>query len=213
MTRSQGNLIVGCALSLGGALLGALIWAIVAVATGFEIGWIAWGVGLLAGLGMAMGYRPAEGGVPAVLAAIMALVGVAAAKVFILAWYVVPALATAGAEAAVVDARMIAQFRMVDETLKLRGIDPEKASEEEVDAVFEEVSKRVEAMSDDEIDRYVAAQTPDAPDVVDADLSPEVSFMSVAGGAFAAMFSPMDIVFILLALVTAAKVGGGGSSD
>ncbi|TWT43699.1 hypothetical protein RAS1_00980 [Phycisphaerae bacterium RAS1] len=50
--RVGGRFALGCLLSLVGALLGAALWAGVAVGTGYEIGYIAWGVGIAAGVGM-----------------------------------------------------------------------------------------------------------------------------------------------------------------
>ena len=46
------TLLLGCVLSAVGALIGAAIWAGIAIATGYEIAWSAWGLGGAAGLGM-----------------------------------------------------------------------------------------------------------------------------------------------------------------
>jgi hypothetical protein len=42
-------------LSLAGGLVGAAVWMGIAVGTGYEIGWIAWGIGVLVGFGSALG--------------------------------------------------------------------------------------------------------------------------------------------------------------
>jgi len=75
---------LGCALSGVGALLGAAIWAGIALAIGFEIGWVAWGLGGLAGFGMLRGYRSANvrAGVAASAIAVLGIVG-AKAVVFL----------------------------------------------------------------------------------------------------------------------------------
>lgn len=39
--------------AIGGAVLGALIWGLITYLTHYEVGWIAWGIGLLAGGGCA----------------------------------------------------------------------------------------------------------------------------------------------------------------
>ena len=55
---------------IGGAV-GAAIWAGISYATNYEIGWIAWGVGIAAGFGMMIGYNGTSvsaGGVAAMLA-------------------------------------------------------------------------------------------------------------------------------------------------
>lgn len=71
------NTIGGIIGGLIGGLVGALIWAGVSYWTGYEIGWIAWGIGGLVGLGCVKGAK--GGGVPvaviAVAITILSLVG------------------------------------------------------------------------------------------------------------------------------------------
>lgn len=50
--KSEQNLLAGVAGGAVGALLGAAIWAVVTVVTGYQIGWMAVGVGFLAGFGV-----------------------------------------------------------------------------------------------------------------------------------------------------------------
>jgi hypothetical protein len=69
--------IVGAAV---GAAIGALIWALVSKFTGYEIGWIAWGVGALAGFGAVM--MGGRGRAMAVIAAVLALAGIFVGKVY-----------------------------------------------------------------------------------------------------------------------------------
>jgi len=78
--KGAGTFFLGCMLSLGGALVGAGTWFGIAVVTNYELGWIAWGLGVLAGAGMALGYREetVQGGV---VAAGIAVVGILAAKI------------------------------------------------------------------------------------------------------------------------------------
>jgi hypothetical protein len=76
----RGSVLVGCVLSMAGALVGAVIWCVVALTTQYEIGWIAWALGLLAGGGMLLGCKTREPSF-GVLAAAIALGGIVAAKV------------------------------------------------------------------------------------------------------------------------------------
>ena len=95
------RILIGCACSLCGALLGAGIWCGVTVATEYEIGWIAWGLGALAGGGMLLG----NGGPDAragVLAALISLVGILAAKVMLIIYILGPEVAE--------DAGFLAEF-------------------------------------------------------------------------------------------------------
>lgn len=63
---------------IGGAI-GAVIWAAIGYFTGYEVGWIAWGVGALAGLGMVMGVGDdsdvGTGGIAAMVAIAAILAG------------------------------------------------------------------------------------------------------------------------------------------
>lgn len=53
-----------------------------AAGTGYEIGWIAWGIGILAGVGMLFGRRE-EGEAAGMAAAVFSLAGIMAAKAMI----------------------------------------------------------------------------------------------------------------------------------
>src|SRR5262245_48858282 len=57
------KLLVAAAGGLGGALVGAAVWAGVAIVTNFEVGYIAVLVGFLAGLGVKIGAQPQRGAV------------------------------------------------------------------------------------------------------------------------------------------------------
>jgi hypothetical protein len=74
---SMTNGVVG---SLIGGAIGALTWMGVALATEREIGWIAWGIGALAGLGMSLGLKGLGDPKAGVVAALIALVSVFAGK-------------------------------------------------------------------------------------------------------------------------------------
>jgi hypothetical protein len=56
-------------------IAGALVWAIVAYFTGFEIGWLAWGVGALVGAAVAWGSEGTQTtGVVAVIITVIAII-------------------------------------------------------------------------------------------------------------------------------------------
>ncbi len=71
-------------LGLVGALIGAAIWAGIAVATDFEVGYVAVLVGFLAGQGVKLGARRARGPSLQRLAAGLAVFGLLAAKYLII---------------------------------------------------------------------------------------------------------------------------------
>lgn len=68
--------IVGAAI---GAFAGALIWAVLSASTGYEVGYVAWGVGGLVGFGAVL--LGGRGTAMGVLCAILALVSIFAGKV------------------------------------------------------------------------------------------------------------------------------------
>jgi hypothetical protein len=63
-----------------GGMIGAGVWAAIAYFASLEVGWIAWGVGLLVGVGVAMGNRGEGSTAAGVMAAVIALLSVAAGK-------------------------------------------------------------------------------------------------------------------------------------
>jgi DNA-directed RNA polymerase subunit RPC12/RpoP len=80
--KALGGLGLGCVLSAVGAVIGAVVWYLIAMKLDCEIGYVAWGIGLLTGFGMLIGHR--DGGpVPGILAALIALGSIVAAKVMI----------------------------------------------------------------------------------------------------------------------------------
>jgi hypothetical protein len=81
-----------------GAIVGALIWAAIVVATNFEVGYVAVLVGFLAGTGVKLGAGKGRSESLQALAAGMAFFGLAVSKYFILAHFAVTALAEKGIE-------------------------------------------------------------------------------------------------------------------
>ena len=80
--RRARSFAFGCALSAAGALIGAAIWCVIAIVANYEIGFIACGLGALAGLGMVKGCGE-ESVKAGVTAAAFAVVGILAAKLMI----------------------------------------------------------------------------------------------------------------------------------
>jgi hypothetical protein len=81
----------GCICCAVGVVIGAAIWYGVAMATGYEVGWIAWGMGALAGLGMQIGYGK-DDDLSGITAALMAVLGIFLAKWLIFANILLPIL-------------------------------------------------------------------------------------------------------------------------
>lgn len=85
--RQEQNLVVGSMAGLVAAVAGAAVWAGVTVATEYQIGWMAVGLGFLVGIAM----RTMGKGIDqifGVVGAAMALVGCVLGNVFTIAWYI-----------------------------------------------------------------------------------------------------------------------------
>lgn len=87
--ESMGRALIAGALA---ALVGGAVWALLVLVAHIEIGWIAWGIGLLVGLAMGR-LTPVRGQAVAVLAALLAALGLVAGKSLIVAVGARPGLA------------------------------------------------------------------------------------------------------------------------
>lgn len=101
---------IAAAGGLLGALAGAAVWAAIAVATNFEVGYVAVLVGFLAGYGVKLGARDKRGGGLPVLAAGLSVVGLVAAKYFIFAWFAVEGARKAGVGIGYIDPILLGKF-------------------------------------------------------------------------------------------------------
>ncbi len=77
------SLARGALFSAIGAALGAVLWVVVVMITGYEIGWIAWGLGFAAGAGMAIGHEDDDGTTAGIVAAGISILGILGAKFFV----------------------------------------------------------------------------------------------------------------------------------
>jgi phosphate/sulfate permease len=95
LTVGIGNSAVKIPLAIGAsfiaALLGAILWAVVACVTGYECSIIAWGVGVLAGFGLTL-FIDSRGIGIGLLACLFAFLGILMGKFFITNWYIMPRL-------------------------------------------------------------------------------------------------------------------------
>jgi hypothetical protein len=202
---------------LGGGILAALLWAGFSYMTGAELGWVAWGVGLVVGLGVRWADTEAQGWVPGVLAAVL----------------VIPAL-VGGKYLAVrfIAAREFAKITIPEE------VDPEFAKVELASEVVAEYEAKKKQLNWPNKTRLVTSATkgPQAGDEFPADVWRETNRrwdklppadqkqrLSVAkknllriiddlkahaiARAFENSFSPFDILWFLLAIATAFRVG------
>jgi len=151
--RLAGTFLLGCTLSAVAALVGAAAWAIIAIKLDYQIGWVAWGIGLLAGLGMHWGFRNASR-LAGIVAAGMAFSSIMVAKViiFVFLMYVV----FTGNTDSIAGQRLFLTLRVADEVLVEREAFSEQEREEQWESACEEAERRIDQMSDDQVRAEVA---------------------------------------------------------
>ena len=201
-------------------VVGAGIWAGVSYALEVEIGWIAWGIGLLVGAAIAGG-SGGEGGLPAVIAAVVITVAsICAGKYAAIHFAVERVMSEAnpdGMKAPFNDEWII--LSMIDET----AIDREASGEQlnwPVGMSYEDAYERQDYPADivADIDSYwdglsesdresVRGEYRLYYDSIDADMDSIVS--SIKSEGFKESFGVMDILFFVLTIGTAGRLAGG----
>ncbi len=180
LAGAGGGITVGTTLAILGATVGAAIWFGAALATNYEIGWIAWGIGALAGGGMALGMR---GGSPVggAVAAIVAVGGILLGKVIVFSWvfgtaddWGAPMAVAEGTRLSLVEHYVVVGF--ANSTLSADASDAEWEAEEA--RMMQSAQRRVDAMSEAEFEEAVVEAQRDA-------LARELAFANVADTAFA----------------------------
>jgi len=195
-----GTFFMGCVLSALGALVGAGIWFFIAHSTGYEVGWIAWGVGALAGAGMYTGFNNVSvvaGAVAAAFASVAIVIGKYAVFYLILA----PLLSAAVKN--IPDATHEHLLEMQATTdLASRGMsdsDDEKY-EAEYHAQMEKLRPQIMKLSDAEMHARHAELAQSIKDEIHSDIRHMF---------FKVMFGPKDLLFFGLAIITAGRLGMG----
>lgn len=223
VAKSVGSFALGCVLSLVGGLLGATVWFFVAMGTGYELGFVAWGVGLAAGAGMAIGARMA-GPLPGVIASGIALLSIVVAK-FCIFIAVIVSVVTGNTSNSDLQ-RAFVTHHLAEEILVSEKKNPDAAKEADWVRAEDQAEARIRKMSDAEFKRElerlrakgaaIPDETADASATASAndDEAPQADAEPSAGvlwGAFfGSMFGFMDLFFIVLAVVTAFRFGSGG---
>ena len=85
--RQEQNLVMGTIYGLVAAVVGAAVWAGVTIATEYQIGWMAVGIGFLVGIAVRAGGKGIDQAF-GVVGAVLSLVGCALGNLFTIAWFV-----------------------------------------------------------------------------------------------------------------------------
>jgi hypothetical protein len=151
----QASFFKGLAASFGGALIGGIIWFLIAWGTGYELYFIALLVGALAGIGMQWGQQGYSylGGFAA---AGVTLVVMILAKVAVVAAVLLPIMRAEDAADGdgEFDERVVDM--LVEEHFKSRNIDPDEVSFDQHEAALRAVGKKLKKMPRQEYEALLA---------------------------------------------------------
>lgn len=200
-----------------GGLIGAAIWAGISYVTNYEIGWLAWGVGFLVGLGVRLGAQDWEGVAPGLLAVAVAMLAVVGGKYAAISLHLSHAMADFTMPS--VSAQDI-QESLAEDIVSEReenkkpvkwapgkSLDTAEILADYPQDVQKEAIKRWDDLGADEQARRIS-ELKEGQEKLQKFLHGEVHKM-----AFFASFGVMDAVFFLLAAVTAFRLGSGSATD
>lgn len=204
---------------VGGAI-GAAIWTLVAYQTRYEIGWIAWGVGVLTGIGVAAGARGSVGPITGLVAAVISLAAVCGGRYAAISMLVDDFAGkitqnmhyTVDMAIGETATTVVNEWKAAGKKLNWpEGMDPEDAAlaSEESEfptEVWAEATKRWSARSDADRTRFIAAKDSELRSDVSARLS------SIKERGFVESIGLFDILFMLLAVASAYGVASGASA-
>jgi hypothetical protein len=220
------NLTGGLIGSAIGGVVGAALWAGITYGTGYEIGWIAWGVGGLAGLGMAVGSKSGAGQVGGVIAALIAIVAILAGKYWAVDLIMnrelskshianitdadIPGADDGAHWTSFIADQIIEEREKAGKTVKWpEGVNPEEAATEQEypKDVWTDAAKRWKAMSP--ADRTKFRDDSAAYTIQQANAFLAAAKSQVRSEGFWSTFGVFDLIFGFLAIGTAFKLGSG----
>lgn len=194
---------------------GAIAWAIIAVVTGFEIGWLAWGIGAAVGAAVAWGSEGSPSlGVIAVVITVLAIVG---GKYLAVEMVLAKEIKAAEQETdqlieneeyliSVLAESIVYAYEQQNKDIAWpEGVDPEGAFKKE------EYPPEIWALAElawDDMNEYDKAEFKSAvEEQVGSNL--EIAAADVRKEGFIESFGVIDVIFFVLAVATAYKIGAG----
>ncbi len=206
---------------IGGAI-GAAVWAAVTYYTGLEIGWIAWIVGALVGLLTGKLAGDDASAVTGVAAAIIALAAIGMGKYAVIHIYVSKASQKFHSEYKVTDDiamvaiadQVVEEWEKSSKPLQWPEGKTKEDAESEADypkAVWSDAKARWDAMQPQQRETYKKDLEANHHSLMDEALA------GIEADAFKRSFDLFDILFAVLAVASAFKLGsgdlGGGGGD
>ena len=201
----RGTIISGVA-----ALIGAFIWFGIAKGIEREIGWVAWGIGVMAGFGMMIGAN-GNSVTAGMIAAGMAVGGILLGKFMVFTFVVMPLFTnmldkTLGG---ISDADKL-EVWVTNQQLEKKKISIEDATDAQRETASAEATKIIAKMDA----KTKAAETKKAQENFSRLIGEAADEVPRGQLFFSTMFAPLDVLFFILAIASAFKVATfGGESD
>lgn len=206
-----------------GAVVGGLVWVLLGYYANVEVGYVAWGIGILVGLGVRFAAHLdniAESEFQGVVAAAIALFAVIASKYIVFYLLVGSAIGTVLDEASAIDSnddgilmtmmadQVVDEFEDRGRTMRWPAGQGRDTAVEEADyppAVWKEATKRFESLTEADREAMVAEHQQSIEELR--------SLLQAEMPSFTDTFSPMDALWIFLAVASAYKLASGGGDD
>lgn len=203
-----------------GGLVGAAVWAAVAFFFQYEIGWIAWGIGILVGFGVAVGNRGQTSRVAGFLAGALAVLSIAVGK-YAAVRLLMPDLE--GMMAQAVEWTQSDEFMTTSVAFDLiqekeaagqnvawpAGVQPEFAetAEDFPPGIWAAASASWDRMTEEERAQYREQKLWDYQSGLDGFRA------QIANASYLDAFGAMDLLFVGLAIMTAVRIAGRQRED
>lgn len=201
-----------------GALIGGVIWVAIGYFANLEVGYVAWGLGALAGLGVAVLVSDRERDVmTGIIAVGTSVIGIVAAKYIVVGLLVNHALAEQQQHPdplAAIEGHKLSIAYDVTTEMEAAGKTLNWAPGKSIDTV-EELKDFPQEVFVEAHNRYTAL-TPEAkPEFEKGQQELNAQLMGIIAEqakveAFKKSFSPFDILFFALAAMTAFRIGSSG---
>ena len=211
------GMIRWCVAALIGGFIGASIWAGITYFTGYEIGWIAWGVGFLVGLSVRIGAGNDMGVGPGAIAVIGAVAALLAGKYAAVHLQVRHEMASAPEMTFSADDMLVgiaddvvAEWEGQGKKLKWppgQSVETAESASQYPADVWTEAQKRWNEIPAAEQTQQIADKQ-----ALIEQLTGDIQGM-VTDQGFKASFSPVDLLFFGLAIFTAFKLGSGMAAE
>ncbi len=205
-----------------GGLLGAAIWAAIGYGTNHEVGWIAWGIGFMVGMGVRMAAPEEDGPVAGGLAVLISIGSILLGKFAVIYLLVnhhmgeLPNYRVDNPETmiAVTADAVEEEFKTANKVVPPapQPDNPDAPIEQQYSpVVWKEAQQRWQSLPEDQKQAKTVEHERATNEMMQAFVGSMQS--SVRGEAFSESFSPYDALWFILASLTAFRIGSGASSN